>query len=870
MTQVEVMLHSKVHKTKPTEYEKLREINKLKLRKVTLNELAEHVSKGRIFFPSVHAGNGNVRSETFIRQQLCLVDIDNVDPKKTDAPPYPFTEDNIVALAKEFGLEVAIIYRTQSYTPELPKFRVGFVADRVFTEYKGLLKEAHYALFKIFNSVSTERLVDTSCNEASRLFNGALYGSKPYVNENAASFNAEALIELTKDLPKVPKAGGNPDTEKNDNTIIEGKSNNTTDSIEAIRAGNVHKFRTIFLENLQNDGADNEAHLSHFAYKALTDNAEDVIIELDLKDVHELFNRLPMTDLFSLPNTTFACVIHDDSRPSASISTYPDGNDMYKCFADGCMCHKAHSNFMLLEHFVGSKRKAFRFIHSLFDIEMKTELSKRVKQNKAFIESDTFKKVCPVTYDLISRSHFKRKLFETLKCVASVVMPVQLTKDGNDCSFFYSMSEIEKLMKSTIAGTSPDSICQTMSFAALLGLINKRADEDLTDDVYNKLQDQRLRTAERTEQEASDVRRLSVYSVPLISEMDLNQLEAIAIKAKNSGISVSKMNRNLVAQIFGEDVAKSVYPTEEATVISYKKLKNANVVEKAVQQCLKERGVVDRKTIKEKLKEFSMSNNEFNEAYTVALAKLGLQTVTAKNEHRELFGIDFPRNTRISFYPEGVEISNSTEEVIGVTNQKEESISPFMSMLIDEINRPVAEQEMKQLTYAEATKAVREELDDVAVMQERVRFEMAVEKLIFDEEINDLLNDIEEETHTEESIVEIPVEVEEVQIVDNVGFNCTLKTEYDRNSTARRNPIPLIRVLSMYYDFQVLPLSQKTLLRRSQHVFKVDNASKDYEYMDLKKSRKRAPAGRRMPYSRCKPNNNWKVYTLDKSIIACT
>ncbi|MEQ6856087.1 hypothetical protein AAHH17_16525 [Lysinibacillus capsici] len=712
MAQVEVMLHPQVHTSKPTNYGGYKYFKSLTTKKFTLTELAEHVSKGKIFFPSVHFQTETITAESFAKQQLCLVDIDN-----SAENPYLFTEENIVALAKSFGLDVAIIYRTQSYTSEVPKFRVGFIADRVFTEYEGKLEEIHNALFKVFNSVSTERLVDTSCNEASRLFNGALYGSEPFVNENAIPFDSEALIEHTKHLPEVPQT---KKKEKNSNKIIKGESNNTTDSIEAIKAGNVHKFRSIFLENLQNDGADNESHLSHFAYKALKENTEDVIIEMDLKDVYELFNHLPMVDLYSLPNTAFACIVHDDSRPSASI--YSDDIDMYKCFSSSCSCNeKAHTNFMLLAHFIGGKKKALRFINTLFGIEVANALTERVAQNKAFIESNTFKEACPVTYKLISAFNFKRKLFETLESVASVVTPVQLTKDENDCSFFYSMSEMEKLMEGTIACTSPDAISQMMSFAALLGLVNKRADEELTDDAYNKFQNQRISTAERTKQEASDVRRLSVYNVPLISEMDLAQLEAVAIKAKNSGISASKMNRSLVAQAFGEQVAKLVYPTEKTTVASYKKRADVIRVKKAIQSCLQKHNVVDKTTVKDFLANLNgeMSRREFDNAYSIALAELNLTTEVATNMHRELFAKDFPRNTRISFYPETLEVLQKGEqeeievEELGVAVGSEPSV--FMNSLIASLNEEIEVNSTEKIV-ADVAEGIPVELREIPVI----------------------------------------------------------------------------------------------------------------------------------------------------------
>ncbi|MEA0553779.1 hypothetical protein U1P98_07595 [Lysinibacillus irui] len=824
MAQVEVMLHPQVHTSKPTNYGGYKYFNSLTTKNVTLTELAEHVSKGKIFFPSVHLQTETISASTFSHQQLCLVDIDN-----SVENPYLFSEESIVALAESFGLDVALIYRTQSYTTEVPKFRVGFIVDRVFTKYEGVLEEAHNALYRIINSVSSDRLVDTSCNEPSRLFNGALYDSEPYVNEDAAPFNAEALIKLTKDLAEVPEKKEKPI--KNGYKIQKDESSNTTDSIEAIKAGNVQAFRTVFVDNLQRASAHNESNISNFAYKAVTGNVEEAISEANMKDAYELFNHLPMAELFSLPNAnSFECVVHDDSRPSASI--FSDDIDMYKCFSSRCSCgEKAHTNFMLLAHFIGGKKKAIKFINALFGIEVTNALTERVARNKAFIESEAFKEACPVTYKLISAFNFKRKLFETLESVASVVTPVQLTKDENDCSFFYSMSEMEKLMEGTIACTSPDAISQMMAFAALLGLVNKRSDEELIDDTFSKLQEQRIRTAERTNQEASDVRRLSVYNVPLLSEMDLAELEAVAIKAKNGGISASKMNRNLVAQAFGEQTAKLVYPTEKSTVVSYKKRADVIRVKKAIQTCLQKHNVADKTTVKEILGSLveEMSRREFDNAYSIALAELGLQTEVVTNLHRELFAKDFPRNTRISFYPETIEVILNGEEEI-----KEEEIP-------------------------------------VAVGAETSAF------------MQTIIASLNEEEYQEEvtSISHVAVEVEEIPIVSATESNRSSKTESNRKAAIKFNAIKpmsvdnkiVVEVFNEHdqlVGYQTLSLSQNRPTREKSSATRRNQASYIYDYIRIKRCKKRAPAGRRMPYSRCKPNNNWKVYTLDDSIIACT
>uniref|UniRef100_UPI0020BF20A0 hypothetical protein n=1 Tax=Lysinibacillus sp. D4B2_S17 TaxID=2941225 RepID=UPI0020BF20A0 len=67
--------------------------------------------------------------------------------------------------------------------------------------------------------------------------------------------------------------------------------------------------------------------------------------------------------------------------------------------------------------------------------------------------------------------------------------------------------------------------------------------------------------------------------------------------------------------------------------------------------------VADKTTVKEILGSLvkDMSRREFDNAYLIAITELGLQTEPVENMYREIFAKDFPRNTRIGFYPETLE-----------------------------------------------------------------------------------------------------------------------------------------------------------------------------------------------------------------------
>lgn len=122
-------------------------------------QLAEHIQQGRAFTLGYFNSNRRTKA-TFVSSQLLALDLDNC-PLDTDQ----IADDPFI---RQYAY---LIYRTPSYTPEIPKHRVLFVLDEPVTGnhavtrweamQKGLLR--HMAHLN----------PDSACKDAARLFYGS-------------------------------------------------------------------------------------------------------------------------------------------------------------------------------------------------------------------------------------------------------------------------------------------------------------------------------------------------------------------------------------------------------------------------------------------------------------------------------------------------------------------------------------------------------------------------------------------------------------------------------------------------------------------------------------------------------------------------
>lgn len=158
-------------------------IPNLQMKKYTLNEILENITKGKTIIP---AGIKSNAKQNFKGQQIFLVDFDNskngIKIKSNESQHV--TVDKILEYSKEIKLVPTFIYNTFSHTEEQHKFRLGYVLEKPVTEYK-IAEKIPKKLLEIFKDFNP----DTSKQNLADFF----YGGKNIVYKGDNYYNPRLL-----------------------------------------------------------------------------------------------------------------------------------------------------------------------------------------------------------------------------------------------------------------------------------------------------------------------------------------------------------------------------------------------------------------------------------------------------------------------------------------------------------------------------------------------------------------------------------------------------------------------------------------------------------------------------------------------------
>ena len=169
---------------------KQRLANGIKL--VTLSNFITAVKHGYTFVPAeVH---GEQVSANWKSQQIFCVDIDNkTDPK---SPDYMLPE-KALDICKTNNIKPFFLYHTFSSTPEVQKYRICFVLDRLITDTNEREKIIT-ALIDLFSPVS-----DPACKDPARLFFAGRADCSIFEDLQAVT-SADTILEISERKQSLP------------------------------------------------------------------------------------------------------------------------------------------------------------------------------------------------------------------------------------------------------------------------------------------------------------------------------------------------------------------------------------------------------------------------------------------------------------------------------------------------------------------------------------------------------------------------------------------------------------------------------------------------------------------------------------------
>ena len=190
---VELLIDEMCFKKKPTSNDvaliQTRLKNEKSLKKIPLNELTTYIGRGQTLVLSVPKDIGNgAKNSNFKSQELFFLDIDNTDNEEIVLP------ETLIKLLNNYGVEIYGYYHTFSSTPELPKFRLILVSDKV-------IENVEEALLIINTLINLVPQADKACKNTSRLFYGTDSATKEiHIINPDATISYEQMVELSKKI----------------------------------------------------------------------------------------------------------------------------------------------------------------------------------------------------------------------------------------------------------------------------------------------------------------------------------------------------------------------------------------------------------------------------------------------------------------------------------------------------------------------------------------------------------------------------------------------------------------------------------------------------------------------------------------------
>lgn len=513
---IQIHLDDKAYTNKPKEKTIGSISNRItsKVSTVTIEELAEELSKGKTAVCGIMNGNRQIRN--FESQTVVMLDFDNEKDKKrctgsdyltlTEVKSHPYIVDN-----------ASFIYSTFSSTEAHEKFRVVFVLDKTLTNVTHVYN-VYNRLFKEFPQA------DIACKDSSRIF----FGGTDYQEvsfENTLKVLASDLTD-TKVMPAQTVAKA-PKSRVTSEIAIKNTSSSYNAVAEAIANADLGELERLIGNK--------------FAKQVPSIN----LAASYLKNIN-------MCELFNLPlEQDFHDILHEEDTPSARIYLNETGY-YYNCFSSSA--EFGGDLISVIGELIGkSRNEAFRFSLNLFKVTVKrTEEEEKVISMLELLISDMsradFKQILPNVYKVLNREK------------ANVIAILSLIKDNTFYDFEEDKIRTAIVMSSkTIAkaiGSNEKTVKRTMSKMKTIGMIIATPNKDIPKAFLRLLESQRISELRKYRTSMHEVRYTEVY---------YDGLETNAGDFKAKGVVQNGLNKQGLVVSMGTDNTQKVYVQDKVT-----------------------------------------------------------------------------------------------------------------------------------------------------------------------------------------------------------------------------------------------------------------------------------------------------------------
>lgn len=482
-----------------------------------------------------------------ISQQIVMLDFDNKD-KDNLFTVDDFNKDEFLQKSCSFWYKT---FSDKESTTD--RFRVVLVLDNKIRSNREI--EVIYA--KLFNLYPQ---ADTSCAETTRMFFGSTEGYTTLNWHNRLDTEHLLALKVTK---KDEKNRAFPTTRTTPNKIKLSTNKLSipeerpiwqllTDTKDDFNFVSEKEIKELSLNNSEKINALVKSRKKMLIKKRLGNNYS-MNFNNKASAVQYFKQTIDMVEFLELPKQNFfRDIFHEDSQPSANVFISEKDEYLYKCFSKS---HKFLGNIInVVRKLTGTNYLAS--VDLLLDITgskiIPDTYISTVKSDIDIFEdtylSEEFEMSYPYTYKLTKL--YKQEIIHILSAISKKDIE---DLDGNRrVVSFISLSGIQKYIYNRIGYTvSSVKLSKILNIMAVLGLLNKLAEEDIPNHLLKSLKEH--------QRKAQTKNYSDVYELVPFKQNFFENLESQSQLCLDNNIRVRTISFELLIRTFGIDFAKTIY-----------------------------------------------------------------------------------------------------------------------------------------------------------------------------------------------------------------------------------------------------------------------------------------------------------------------
>jgi len=374
-----------------------------------------------------------------------------------------------------------------------------------------------------------------------------------------------------------------------------------------------------------------------------SDNEKEIILKT-MDEVIDYICRQNIAEYLKLDNyrnissegsLSVSCPCHNDTIPSASIY-YHEDYCYLKCHSSNC---KFGSGTLVkvveMKNGITEGDAVIKLMEyynlQIDDSWMKEEENKYIENIKIISQCKQWKELYPDLYRCINR--IKADLSSKILLAKD---KIQLRTSKGKSLFFCSLREFERVYRQKTYLENQNRQNERVDRYCLLGLMEKIDENEIPYGLYRRMQ---VAKGKKRFQY-----RIQCYHIPEYTTEFLRKADEIAHVAKEKGIKLNSITKNSVRDVFGEDMARKLYPQTDDIKPSGSGAEFLTAVEKVLLDDISLKGYTTTSTVKDRLCGTStwkqVHDRRVKEHLPGLLEKHKLVEITANKKLKEKYKID--------------------------------------------------------------------------------------------------------------------------------------------------------------------------------------------------------------------------------------